>query len=85
MARFLVAATSIPGHVFPLLAVSQHLVSRGHEVVVHTGSLFKDRAEATGARFVAFRPEIDFDYGNSTIIFPNAARSNLAPLSSASD
>ncbi len=55
MARFLIAATSVPGHVFPLLAVSQHLVSRGHEVVVHTGSLFRDRVEATGARFVAFR------------------------------
>ena len=43
MARFLIAATSVPGHVFPLLAVSQHLVSRGHEVVVHTGSLFRER------------------------------------------
>src|SRR5260370_16137359 len=62
MARFLIAATSVPGHVFPLLAVSQHLVGRGHEVVVHTGSLFRERAEATGARFVACRPEIDIDY-----------------------
>src|SRR4030088_2651924 len=58
MARFLIAATSVPGHVFPLLAVSQHLVSRGHEVIVHTGSLFRDRVEATGARFVAFCREI---------------------------
>src|ERR1700730_142579 len=62
MARFLIAATSVPGHVFPLLAVSQHLVSRGHEVVVYTGSLFRERAEANGAQFVAFRPEIDIDY-----------------------
>src|SRR5258708_16692705 len=70
MARFLIAATSVPGHVFPLLAVSQHLVSRGHEVVVHTGSLFRERAEATGARFVAFRPEIDIDYRQLDERFP---------------
>lgn len=79
MARFLVAATSIPGHVFPLLAVSQHLVSRGHEVVVHTGSLFKDRAEATGARFVAFRPEIDFDYRRLDDHFPERRKIKPGP------
>jgi hypothetical protein len=77
MARFLVAATSIPGHVFPLLAVCQHLVSRGHEVVVHTGSVFRDRAEATGARFVAFRPEIDIDYRRLDDHFPE--RSKVTP------
>jgi MGT family glycosyltransferase len=70
MARFIIAATSVPGHVLPLLAVSQHLVSRGHEVVVHTGSVFRERAEATGARFVAFRPEIDIDYRQLDERFP---------------
>src|SRR3984893_10509861 len=70
MARFLIAATAVPGHVLPLLAVSQHLVSRGHKVVVYTGSLFRERAEATGARFVAFRPEIDIDYRQLDERFP---------------
>ena len=70
MARFLIAATAVPGHVFPLLAVSKHLVGRGHEVVVHTGSLFRGQAEATGARFVAFRPEIDIDYRQLDERFP---------------
>src|SRR5882762_4653706 len=77
MARFLIAATSVPGHVFPLLAVSQHLVSRGHEVVVHTGSVFRERAETTGARFVAFRPEIDIDYRLLDERFPE--RRKIAP------
>src|SRR6202035_566861 len=77
MARFLIAATSIPGHVLPLLAVSQHLVSRGHEVVVYTGSVFRERAEATGARFVAFRPEIDIDYRQLDERFPELRK--LAP------
>lgn len=77
MARFLIAVTAVPGHVLPLLAVSQHLVSRGHEVLVHTGSVFRERAEATGARFVAFRPEIDIDYRQLDERFPE--RRNVPP------
>src|ERR1700687_3124611 len=79
MARFLIAATSVPGHVFPLLAVSQHLVSRGHKVVVHTGSVFRERVEATGARFVAFRPEIDIDYRRLDDHFPERRKLALGP------
>jgi MGT family glycosyltransferase len=77
MARFLIAATAVPGHVLPLLAVAQHLVSHGHEVVVHTGSVFRERAEATGARFVAFRTEIDIDYRQLDERFPE--RRNIPP------
>ena len=77
MARFLIAATSVPGHVLPLLAVAQHLVNRGHEAVVHTGSLFRDKAEATGARFVPFHPEIDIDYRQLDERFPE--RRKIAP------
>src|ERR1700730_4813193 len=77
MARFLIAATAVPVHVLPLLAVSQHLVSRGHKVVVYTGSLFRERAEATGARFVAFRPEIDINYRQLDERFPE--RRKIAP------
>jgi MGT family glycosyltransferase len=79
MARFLIAATAVPGHVLPLLAVSQHLVSRGHEVVVHTGSVFRERAEATGARFVAFRPEIDIDYRQLDERFPERRKITSGP------
>src|ERR1700730_11854086 len=79
MARFLIAATSVPGHVFPLLAVSQHLVSRGHEVVVYTGSVFRERVEATGARFVAFRPEIDIDYRQLDERFPERRKIASGP------
>jgi MGT family glycosyltransferase len=77
MARFLIAATSVPGHVLPMLAVAQHLVRRGHDVVVHTGSLFRERAETTGARFVPFRPQIDIDYRKIDERFPE--RRKIAP------
>jgi MGT family glycosyltransferase len=79
MARFLIAATAVPGHVLPLLAVSQLLVSRGHEVVVYTGSLFRERVEATGARFVAFRPEIDVDYRQLDERFPERRKITPGP------
>ena len=78
MARFLIAITSVPGHFFPLLAVSQHLVSRGHEVVVHTGSVFRERAEATGARFVAFFACRD-DVPLSVPVAPPAASGGAQP------
>jgi MGT family glycosyltransferase len=77
MARFLIAATSVPGHVSPLLAASRHLINRGHDVVVHTGSLFREGAEATGAWFVPFRPEIDIDYRQLDEHFPE--RRKIAP------
>ena len=70
MARVLIAATAVPGHVWPLLAVARHLVGLGHDVVVHTGSAFRDRAEATGARFAPFRPAIDLDYRRLDEHFP---------------
>ncbi len=70
MARFLIASTAVPGHVSPLLAVSRHLVGRGHNVVVNTSSVFRDKAESTGARFIPFRPEIDIDYRRLDDHFP---------------
>jgi MGT family glycosyltransferase len=70
MARLLIAATAVPGHVWPLLTVARHLAGLGHDVVLHTGSVFRDRAEATGARFVPFRPAIDLDYRRLDERFP---------------
>jgi MGT family glycosyltransferase len=77
MARLLVAVTAVPGHVLPLLMAVRHLVDRGHEVVLHTGSLFRERAEAAGARFVPFFPEIDHDYRHLDDHFPE--RRKVAP------
>jgi MGT family glycosyltransferase len=77
MARLLVAVTAVPGHVLPLLMAVRHLVERGHEVVVHTGSVFRARAEAAGARFVPFCPDIDHDYRHLDDHFPE--RRKIAP------
>jgi MGT family glycosyltransferase len=77
MARILVAVTAVPGHVLPLLMAVRHLADRGHEVVVHTASLFGERAEAAGARFVPFRPDVDHDYRRLDEHFPE--RRKIAP------
>jgi len=77
MARILIAATALPGHVAPLLALSQHFALQGHEVVVNTGSAFREKAEATGARFVPFRSAIDLDHRDPDKHFPERAK--IAP------
>jgi MGT family glycosyltransferase len=74
VARFLIAGTPVPGHIAPLLAVARHLAGRGHEIVLHTASIFREQAEATGARFVPFRAEIDIDYRQLDKHFPERAR-----------
>jgi MGT family glycosyltransferase len=79
MARLLVAVTAVPGHVLPLLMAVRHLVERGHEVVVHTGSVFRARAEAAGARFVPFRPDIDHDYRHLDDHFPDRRKIAAGP------
>jgi MGT family glycosyltransferase len=78
MARYLIAATALPGHVLPMLAIAQHLVGLGHEVRVHTASQFRAQAEATGATFSAFERAIDFDYRQLGQRFPERNRMQSA-------
>lgn len=74
MARFVLAATPIPGHVEPVVAAAAGLTARGHEVVLHTGSTFRAQVERAGARFMPLRPEIDFDYRDIDKRFPERAQ-----------
>ena len=72
--RVIIASTPLAGHVSPLLGVARGLVERGHEVVINTGSLFRNGAEKTGARFVPLHPEIDYDYRRIDEQFPERAQ-----------
>jgi MGT family glycosyltransferase len=49
------------GHLNPVLGVGRILVSDGHEVVGLTSTCLRDRVEATGAKFRAFRGKADLD------------------------
>ncbi|KHN50047.1 glycosyltransferase [Aeromonas hydrophila] len=73
MATILLAATATPGHVNPMLAAARLLVAQGHRVLMLCGALFEQRIRATGAEFVPFSPEVDFDYRALERHFPERA------------
>ncbi len=57
--RFVLCTTPAQGHTAPLLAVARRLVGVGHEVVFFTTEHYRDKVEATGARFEPFAAEDD--------------------------
>jgi MGT family glycosyltransferase len=59
MARFLIMTAAGTGHVTPCMPIAQKLVERGHEVVWVTGRQYKEKVEATGARFHPLPKESD--------------------------
>jgi UDP:flavonoid glycosyltransferase YjiC (YdhE family) len=70
VARIIVAASPIYGHFSPMRAIAADLVRRGHDVVVTTGSQYRDAVEATGARFVALHGSADYDGDDLVALFP---------------
>ncbi|WP_347978612.1 nucleotide disphospho-sugar-binding domain-containing protein [Microbacterium sp. ProA8] len=70
MGRFLLTAMPFTGHVAPLTAIARQLVERGHDVRFYTGSRFRSRVEATGARLVPWREAPDFDENDVSATFP---------------
>lgn len=70
MARFMITAMPFTGHVMPLLAVALALTERGHDVRFYTGAAFRNRVEASGARFVPWRAAPDFDENDLPATFP---------------
>lgn len=58
------------GHVTPFVAVAEQLVSQGHDVRVYTGSAFRAKIEAVGARLVPWTLAPDFDESDLAATFP---------------
>ncbi|WP_194827900.1 glycosyltransferase [Nocardia sp. XZ_19_231] len=50
MARYLLAATPIAGHVLPMLGIGADLQRRGHDVCLLTGDQYSDRVRRAGMR-----------------------------------
>jgi MGT family glycosyltransferase len=63
--RLLLAAFGDPGHAFPLLALGERLVARGHDVTLQTWARWRDFVETGGMTF-AEAPEYD--------VFPTRGR-----------
>ena len=51
--RVYLGAFGDPGHAFPMLALGEALVARGHSVALQTWRRWQEPAEATGIEFVA--------------------------------
>jgi MGT family glycosyltransferase len=75
--KILIASTNLTGHLNPLLSIGRLLIEEGHEVVVQTASVVRDRVEGIGAIFRAFPPEIDYDLRDLDARFPE--RKTLPP------
>ena len=68
--KILLCSTPATGHLNPILAIARMLADEGHEVMVLSGSAFRDRIEATGARFAALPGIADFDGRNLVAVVP---------------
>jgi UDP:flavonoid glycosyltransferase YjiC (YdhE family) len=70
MARVIVAASPIYGHYAPMRMIAAHLVTRGHQVTMTTGSRYRKAVEAVGASFAPLRGAADFDGDDVPGMFP---------------
>lgn len=59
MPKILVACATANGHVNPFLPMVAHLVNQGYEIVWLCGRAYRQKIEATGAKFLAM--PLDFD------------------------
>jgi UDP:flavonoid glycosyltransferase YjiC (YdhE family) len=59
--KVLIASTSVPGHLNPLLSIANILMKHNHEVVVQTATSLKPMVEAAGVRFTPPTPEGNTD------------------------
>jgi MGT family glycosyltransferase len=68
--KIVLAATPVAGHVNPLLVVARMLKNAGHETAIYTGSLFREKARATGSKFYPLPADVDFDLRDIGATFP---------------
>jgi len=75
----IIAAPAVWGELAPLLRIGAHLVGRGHEVTVISGSRFADRVRSTGAAFLPLVGAADYDDRALTTDYPVRATLPLGP------
>ncbi len=75
--KILFAATPVPGHMNPLLAVARMAMARGDEALFVTASHFAPAVEAAGARFVPLAPGANLDFREIEKLYPD--RASFAP------
>jgi MGT family glycosyltransferase len=68
--KILIACMPATGHLNPLLAITRILLAEGHEINFLTGSVFRDRIESIGAKFVSLQGAADIDGRNILSVVP---------------
>jgi len=68
---YLLCSTPVHGHFSPLATIGQHLVSRGHRVLMLTGSRFAQAVTDRGMEFRALDGLADFDDRNAETFLPD--------------
>ena len=68
--KITISSTPATGHVNPMLALSKIIQAQGHEVVMLSGTSYRDRIEASGARFHALPGDADFDGQDLLAVVP---------------
>ncbi len=56
MNRYLLAASTVPGHVMPMVRIGQHLAGRGHQVAMLTGTRFAGLVGSAGMPLLPLPP-----------------------------
>jgi len=74
MATYLICSNPIHGHVTPMLGIGQHLVGRGHRVIMLTGSRFAERVTSLGMEFRPLVGLADFDDRDVPSYLPDRER-----------
>jgi UDP:flavonoid glycosyltransferase YjiC (YdhE family) len=74
MASIIICSVPAHGHITPMLATAERFVERGDDVRLVTGSRYADKVAATGATFVPWLAEADFDFEEFARRFPERAK-----------
>ncbi|KAF4443738.1 MGT family glycosyltransferase [Fusarium austroafricanum] len=67
----LMCSTPVSGHIIPMLAIAEQLISRGYDVCFVTGSGYRQQVESIGAAFVPVEGYGDFYDLTSWDLDPN--------------
>lgn len=71
--KIILAATPAAGHFDPILGIARLLVQHGHDVLVYTGSVFRERVRRIGASFQPLPRNVDYDLRDPGKCFPERA------------
>ncbi len=74
MARILFFTANAMGHISPAVLLAKKLVERGHEVYWYNSPRFRDKIEASGAKFMPYKTAQDYEWEKIDELFPERSQ-----------